>query len=72
MNTEKGLHIIHLNIRRLPSKIDLLKAWITHNKTSVLTLSETLLHSNSSDNEIELVDYVLYRADRGSRGGVAT
>ena len=69
---EKGLHIIHLNIRSLPSKIDLLKAWIANNKPSVLTLCETWLHSNISD-EIKLVDYVSYRADRGSRGrGVAT
>lgn len=72
MNTEKGLHIIHLNIRSLPSKIDHLKAWVVYNKPSVITLSETWLHSNILDSEIKL-DYVLYRADRGPRGGgVAT
>lgn len=53
--------------------MDLLKAWVSYNKPSVITLSETWLHDGISNNEIHLDDYVLYRADRGSRGGgVAT
>lgn len=35
----------------------------------MLTFLETWLHSNISDSEINLDNYTLYRADRGSRGG---
>lgn len=69
MNSTKGLNVIHLNIRSLLSKIDLLKVWLTYNKPQVITLSETWLNSSIADNEIKLEDYVLYRKDRGSRGG---
>ncbi len=69
MNSSKGLLIIHLNIRSLPSKIDLLRAWLTYNKPHVITLSETWLNGNIFDNEIHLDNYVLFRKDRGLRGG---
>jgi len=35
----------------------------------VITFSETWLNSNIPDEEIKLDNYVLYRKDRGSRGG---
>lgn len=65
----KGLFVIHLNFRSLPHKIDLLRAWLVYNKPSVITLSETWLNNNIPDEEIRLDGYVLYRADRGTRGG---
>ena len=69
----KGLFVIHLNIRSLPHKIDLLRAWLVYNKPSVITLSETWLNNNISDDEIKLDGYVVYRADRDAHGGgVAT
>lgn len=69
----KGLFVIHLNIRSLSHKIDLLRAWLSYNKPMVITLSETWLSSTISDEEIQLEDYILYRADRAARGGgVAT
>ena len=69
MNSAKGMNVIHLNIRNLRPKIDLLKAWLTYNKPHVITLSETWLNNNISDNEVKLDNYVLFRKDRGSRGG---
>lgn len=69
MNCIKGLYAIHLNIRRLITKIDLLRAWLVYNKPHVITLSETWLNINISDEEVKLDDYVLLRNDRGSRGG---
>lgn len=73
MTMVKGLLVIHLNIRSLPHKIDLLRAWLSYNKPAVITLSETWLNSNVHDDEIGLDGYNVYRADRGSRGGgVAT
>lgn len=69
----KGLFVIHLNIRSLPRKIDLLRAWLVYNKPAIITLSETWLNSSIGDAEISLDGYILYREDRGSRGGgVAT
>jgi len=61
-----GLLVIHLNIRSLPSKIDLLKVWLTYNKPHIITLSETWLNSDISDDEIKLDNYVLFRKDRGT------
>ena len=73
MNNSKGLKIIHLNIRSLVPKMYLLRSWVAQHNPNIITLSETWLNSNISDNEIKLENYVLYRADRGSRGGgVAT
>ena len=69
MNSAKGMNAIHLNVRSLWPKIDLLKAWLTYNKPHVITLSETWLNNNISDNEVKLDNYVLFRKDRGSRGG---
>ena len=73
MDSVKGLKIIHLNIRSLLSKIDLLRIWVEQHQPSVITISETWLTNTISDNEIKLTNYILYRADRGTRGGgVAT
>ena len=58
----KGLFVIQLNIRSLPHKIDILRALLVYNKLSVITLSETWLNNNISDEEIKLDGYVLYRA----------
>lgn len=69
MNFTKGLFVIDLNIRSLPPKIDLLRAWLTYNNPHIITLSETWLHSEISYDEIKLDNYVLFRKDRGSRGG---
>lgn len=73
MDSVKGLKIIHLNIRSLTPKMDLLRMWVEHHKPNVITLSETWLTNNILNNEIKLTNYVLYRADRGTRcGGVVT
>lgn len=69
MNCAKGLHVIHLNIRSLLPKIDLFRAWLTYNKPHVITLSESWLNSNTPGVEVKLDNYVLFRNDRGSRGG---
>ncbi len=69
----KGLKVIHLNIRSLASKIDSLRVWVALYKPHIITISETWLHSNIQDAEMHIDDFVLYRADRPSRGGgVAT
>ena len=42
-------------------KIDLLRAWVVLHKPNIITLSESWLNSNISENEINLPNYVLYR-----------
>lgn len=63
----KGLKVIHLNIRSLTSKIYLLRAWVTLYRPSIITISDTWLHSKITDEEID--NSVLYEADRPTRGG---
>lgn len=58
-----------MNIRSLLPKIDLLRAWIVQHKPNIITVSETWLNNSTSDNELNIADYVLYRSDRCSRGG---
>lgn len=71
-SSQLQLKAIHLHIRSLVSKIDLLRAWVTLYKPNI-TISETWPHSQITDNEIKIDNFVLYRADRPSRGvGVAT
>lgn len=73
IETTKGLRVIHLNIRSLVSKTDELRAWVTHYKPNIITISETWLHSKITDESVEIDNFVLYRSDRASRGGgVAT
>ncbi len=69
MDSVKGLKIVHLNIRSILPKMDLLRAWVAYNNPNIITLSETWLSSKITDREIKLVNYGLYRADRDSRGG---
>lgn len=69
----KGLFAIHINILSLTHKIDQLRAWLAYNDPSIITISETWLNENIPDSDINLDNYTVYRADRGSRaGGVAT
>lgn len=65
----KGLCAIHLNIRSLLPKIDLLRAWLVYNNPNIITVSETWLSESTLDRDIKLENYVVYREDRGARGG---
>lgn len=69
----KGLYAIHINILSLTRKIDQLRAWLAYNDPNIITISETWLTDDTTDSDIKLDNYTVYRADRGSRsGGVAT
>ena len=72
MDDVKGFKIIHLNIRSLVRKIDLLCAWVVLHKPNIITLSESWLNSNILNNDVSLTNDVLYRSDRCFRSeGVA-
>ena len=68
----RGLKIAHLNVRSLTGKIDLLSLFLQDNPFDVLTLSETWLKANVSDNEIYIPGYTLSRNDRDGRVGGGT
>ncbi len=62
--------MFHLNIRNFLPKTDLIRAWTAQYKPDVFTFSETWLHSEICDHDIQLNNYILYRSyTRG--GGVA-
>jgi hypothetical protein len=70
----RGLKIAHLNIRSLPSKLDELAVRMTNSKSfDILTLSETWLNPDISEDEINISGYSCVRKDRvnGVGGGVA-
>ena len=74
IDSVKGLKIVHLNIRSLFLKMDLLRSWVSFYKPHVITISETWLSGNITDEQIQINDYILFRSDRSNRrgGGVAT
>ena len=60
----RGLHIVHGNIRSLPSKFNQLKAYLTDSSITLLSLSETWLTQNIPDYLSYIPGYKLLRHDR--------
>lgn len=63
-----NLYVIHLNIRSLLPKIDHLRAWFACN-SNIITLLETWLAESTTDVSVKKEHFIVYRTDRGSRGG---
>ena len=68
----RGLKIAHLNIRSILGKMDILKISLNENSFDILTISETWLTSNRSDDEISIPGYSLTRNDRIEKHGGGT
>ena len=67
---EKGLHIVHLNINHLYSKLDELKLHISNNNNiDCVCICGTFLNNTYSDSELHIREYVTFRKDRYSHGG---
>lgn len=62
----KGLKVIHLNIRSLATKIDLLRVWVALHKPNIITISESWLHNKITNDEVGIDNDVLYTADRAT------
>ena len=74
LNKEKGLKIVHLNIRSLPKKIDQLRLILGSSNIDIFTLSETWLHEHLIHNMYIIQNYQIVRQDRSlnstkKRGG---
>lgn len=64
LTSKKGVLIIHINIRSLVNKLELVRHFITSNDIDCLCLSETWLRSIISDNLLNIDGYKLTRLDR--------
>ena len=61
-----GLRIYHLNIHSLHNKLDELRLFCNEYKLHILSLNETWLDENISDDELHLNGYNIIRRDRDS------
>ena len=64
LQKQKGLKMIHLNIRSLLKKIDQLRTILEGSNIEIFTLSETWLHSKVDTHMIQIQGYTAYRLDR--------
>ena len=69
--SRNGLGVLHLNIRSLlkPERLDHLKILIHQADPDILVLTETWLKKSTSDSEISLSGFNLFRQDRAGKGG---
>lgn len=58
-----GLGIMHLNVRSLLRKLDLVKVWIESTNADIPVLSETWLNKAISDKEISVTGYNVFCCD---------
>ena len=68
--TKELLTIEHINAQSLQSNYEEVKLLIQERDVDVLCVSETWLHSHTSDDLIAIPDYILFRNDGGRGGGV--
>lgn len=64
LNLVKGLVIVHLNVRSLINKVDIIRYLISDSDIDCLCLTETWLRDIISDNLIHIEGYKLWRIDR--------
>ena len=66
---KRGIHILHLNIRSLLSKIDELRYIAIKSKATIICITETWLDETVWDTEISIPEYNILRKDRNRDGG---
>ena len=66
---KRGLHIIHLNINSLPSKIEELRQIPKNTDSAVIGLFETKLDKTIFDSKVSTPNYSLIRKDQNRKGG---
>ena len=70
--SRSGLGVVHLHVRSLLPKLDLVKIWASSTDTDVLVLSETWLKKSITDKDIAIKGYNVFRCDRPRKGdGIA-
>ena len=67
--SNRGLHLIHLNITSLVPKIDELKDMAKRTKAAVIGISESNLDNTVLDPETYIENYEIIRFNRNQHGG---
>ena len=65
----KGFTVGHINITSLPKYIDLLRMYLIDQPFHVLSINETRLNENISDDSDKICGYEIFRKDRNREGG---
>ena len=65
----KSLGFLHVNIRCLLPKIDLVKSWVHTANPDVLGISESWLRKSVTNPDILILGYNVFRQDRATKGG---
>ncbi len=60
---------IHLNVRSLLPKLDMVYIWAKNTNADIIVISESWLNKSITDNNISIIGYKVFRADRLKRGG---
>ena len=69
VSNKRGLHLTHLNINSILSKIDELRAIAKKSRASVIGITESKLDKTVLDEEINIDGYELARSDWNRHGG---
>ncbi|XP_019222699.1 uncharacterized protein LOC109204916 [Oreochromis niloticus] len=64
-----GVKYIHLNVRSLLLKMDMVKIWVKSTDADVVIISETWLTKSITNEDINIYGYNVYRTDRPKKGG---
>ena len=66
---QKGLKVLHLNVRSLLRNISELRLLLNQNDVHILSINETWLDSSILNNEINIENFQVIRKDRNRHGG---
>ena len=64
LHSKHGIHCAHINVNGLLHKMDEISLLLRETKIDILAITETHLHGNISDNEIDIEEYSIIRKDR--------
>ena len=67
LNAEKGLKLVHWNVRSLVKKIDQLRALIADSPIDIITISESWLKSHLHSSLVSIQGFEVLRLDRGTQ-----
>ena len=66
---KRGLHLLHLNINSLLSKIEELREMAKVTRAAIIGISESKLDDSVLDGEVNIEGYDIVRSDRNRHGG---
>jgi len=64
-----GLGFIHLNVRSMLAKMDMIRIWALSTDADLIVISETWLNKSVLNEDISIDGYTVYRTDRPRKGG---